>query len=218
MLACAVLFTIVCARDWSSLPERRRRFIAALSLRTPVVWSTVGTVTLGVALWANAHDLDDRMVARSRNFYGMLRVYESRRDESATGQLPRALPRPHLPRAPVGRSRPGTDRDHLLRRRQRSGPRLPCAARPTAAHRDGRPGHRHDRELRTARRHPAGVRDRPLESPARRGRASRSWRIRALPRRSSWETPGFPSSESPRKASTCSRSTPSAATRSPSTC
>jgi hypothetical protein len=44
-------------------------------------WLSLGVVTLGVALRLQARDADDKAVAKSRNFYGTLKVCEYRKDE-----------------------------------------------------------------------------------------------------------------------------------------
>lgn len=44
-------------------------------------WLTLGLLALGTALWFQAQDFGGRIVARSRNFYGTLKVCEYRKDE-----------------------------------------------------------------------------------------------------------------------------------------
>lgn len=44
-------------------------------------WLTVGLVVLGTALWFQARDFGERVVARSRNFYGTLKVCEYHKED-----------------------------------------------------------------------------------------------------------------------------------------
>ena len=44
-------------------------------------WLILGLIALGTALWFQAQDFGERVLARSRNFYGTLKVCEYRRDD-----------------------------------------------------------------------------------------------------------------------------------------
>jgi SAM-dependent methyltransferase len=44
-------------------------------------WLTLGLIALGTALWFQTQDFGERVIARSRNFYGTMKVCEYRKDD-----------------------------------------------------------------------------------------------------------------------------------------
>jgi uncharacterized membrane protein YciS (DUF1049 family) len=64
ILICALLFLAVCLRD-----SRHTQKSACVCL-------AVGIIVLGVTLWIQREKFGDRMIATSRNFYGVLRVFD----------------------------------------------------------------------------------------------------------------------------------------------
>ncbi len=76
LLLCVLLFLFVCLRD--------RNFGGFLHWRLPsCIWLSAGLVALGTILWLQAHKAASGLIDRSRNFYGVLKVfeYESRKSD-----------------------------------------------------------------------------------------------------------------------------------------
>jgi hypothetical protein len=68
LLLCGLLFLFVCLRDRNSGSFRR--------WRTPAcVWLSAGLVALSVVLWRQANRTTAGLIYRSRNFYGVLKVF-----------------------------------------------------------------------------------------------------------------------------------------------
>jgi spermidine synthase len=74
LLLCALLLLLVCVRDRNRGSPNRRHFLTC-------AWLLVGSVALGIALWLQAHRNNELRVCRSRNFYGVLTVYEHHKQE-----------------------------------------------------------------------------------------------------------------------------------------
>ncbi len=69
LLLCVLLFLFVCLRDWNSNSFRRWRL--------PVcIWLSVSLVALGAVLWLQADKTTSGLIYRSRNFYGVLKVFK----------------------------------------------------------------------------------------------------------------------------------------------
>jgi hypothetical protein len=72
---CGALLLVTCVRDWWDHENFHR-------WRFPVcIWLSAGMVALGIALWSQARGLGSERVCRSRNFYGVLSLYELNREE-----------------------------------------------------------------------------------------------------------------------------------------
>ena len=69
LLLCGLLFLLVCVQDQNRGGPSRWHFPIRACL-------LAGTVALGIALWVQAHQYNELRIYRSRNFYGVLTVYE----------------------------------------------------------------------------------------------------------------------------------------------
>ena len=69
LLLCVLLLLVVCLRDHNAGSFHRWRFPAC-------AWLSVGLAALGVVLWLQAHKSASGLIYRSRNFYGVLRVFK----------------------------------------------------------------------------------------------------------------------------------------------
>ncbi|MGA2280206.1 MAG: fused MFS/spermidine synthase [Verrucomicrobiota bacterium] len=69
LLLCVLLFLFVCLRDWNSNSFRRWRLPAC-------IWLSVSLVALGAVLWLQADKTASGLIYRSRNFYGVLKVFK----------------------------------------------------------------------------------------------------------------------------------------------
>jgi spermidine synthase len=76
LLLCSLLLLLVCIRDQNRGSSNRRRFLTC-------AWLLAGSVALGITLWLQAHQNNELRVYRSRNFYGVLTVYEHHKQEPA---------------------------------------------------------------------------------------------------------------------------------------
>jgi hypothetical protein len=74
LLLCGLLFLLVCLRDRDPGSFKPWRIPVCASLG-------VGLVALGAVLWRQTHEWDGRVVHRSRNFYGVLTVFERHLDQ-----------------------------------------------------------------------------------------------------------------------------------------
>jgi len=75
LFLCALLFILASGRSAENLaPLPRWRRLAG-----PWLWA--GLLLLGLGLWFQSHQFPATLVSRSRNFYGVLRVAESGRDD-----------------------------------------------------------------------------------------------------------------------------------------
>jgi tetratricopeptide (TPR) repeat protein len=84
LVFCGLLLLLVCARNRRpGSPSPRHRFLRALRQR--YFWEcaglSAGLAALGTVLWLQAHQLAREKVSRSRNFYGVLTVFEYDRDQ-----------------------------------------------------------------------------------------------------------------------------------------
>jgi tetratricopeptide (TPR) repeat protein len=80
LLFSGLLLLLVCLRDQNRASLNRWRLLTC-------AWLLTGLLALGIALWFQAHKLEDMMVYRSRNFYGVLSVYELHKNEAKLHQL-----------------------------------------------------------------------------------------------------------------------------------
>jgi len=68
LLFCVLLFLVVCLRDHNAGSFHRWRIPAC-------AWLSVCLAALGVVFWLQAHKTASSLIYRSRNFYGVLKVY-----------------------------------------------------------------------------------------------------------------------------------------------
>jgi len=75
LFLCGLLFLLLCARNG----DARWEGLAPGFFRHPLlsVGSGAGLLALGAALWWQAHRFDDKMVMRTRNFYGAMAVMKA---------------------------------------------------------------------------------------------------------------------------------------------
>ena len=69
LLLCVLLFLFVCLRDRNPGSFLRWRLTAC-------IWLSAGLVALGTVLWLQVHKTTSGLIYRSRNFYGVLKVFE----------------------------------------------------------------------------------------------------------------------------------------------
>ena len=157
-----------------------------------------------------------RRSSRARNFYGVLRVQEIGTGASRHRSLVHGtILHGNQYLAPELRRQPTTYYTADLRRRARA--RIAQSAHPAAQGRRHRARHRDARGLRREGRRLPLLRHQSRGHPDRQDRVHLSRRQRRDASRPCWATRGCRWSASRRSISTCSRSTPSPATRSRST-
>ncbi len=198
-------------------PGRLRRCCShcrcAASIRCSSMLAVAAVLfTLGTAGWGIREFYDGTILA-TRNFYGVLARAGRRRRR---GSPPLARPRHDPARQPVSRAGSRAPSDDLLHADLGRRPRARIDASDDAASegRRDRPRHGHDRGLRQQRRRLPLLRHQSGGDPHRQQRVHLSQGQRGDDRDRRSATPGSVSSESRRRISTCSRSTPSRAIRS----
>jgi tetratricopeptide (TPR) repeat protein len=82
LLLCVSLFLSVCLCDWNSGSFKRWRLPAC-------IWLAAGLVALGTVLWVQADKATPGMIYRSRNFYGVLKIFkrENRKSDAKWYEL-----------------------------------------------------------------------------------------------------------------------------------
>ena len=123
-------------------------------------WLSLGLIGLGAILWMQAHDAGSERVYRSRNFYGVLTVYEHEKKDPEShyfllqhGRITHGLQFVDPAQAMLA--------GQLLRTGKRDRTGRGRAARRPPAHRRGGSWHRHDGGVWPAGRLPALLRDQP---------------------------------------------------------